>query len=349
MWIHLVESFASIFFMNQSVDTQNKTWRWYVVEFKDVTKGVSYSLREKTNQIVFCDAAGHMLMFGNNSAGDIQPPRISGSNPTPWFSVPITADITVNGKYVKIKQVHGRYALTTEGDLLEWEDKTKNPLYLWKEAEIENVDLNLNYRRKIMLGSAPSTLKQDKNESYFSIDTANKQQSNPNINIIVTTEDIWVRSPACYAALEENMSSYFNYSCGFNPTQELKDADQYVPVERKLYAKYFKIKDIVKVEMETANLVVYTKLGKVFMFGQNRGQMCQKLDSKLIHQVGKFFRRVITFDVLVEDPLDPSIHVRTMKSYIFSKKQLRRCSGGSEIVDVQNSEAFTNKMNIKDV
>lgn len=47
--------------------------------------------------------------------------------------------------------------------------------------------------------------------------------------------------------------------------------------------------------------------------------------------------------------MDPSIHVRTMKSYIFSKKQLRRCSGGSEIVDVQNSEAFTNKMNIKDV
>ena len=103
------------------------------------------------------------------------------------------------------------------------------------------------------------------------------------------------------------MSSYFNYNCGFNPTQELKDADQYVPVERGLYAKYFKIKDIVKVEMETANLVVYTRLGKVFMFGQNRGQMCQKLDSALIHEVGKFFRRVVTFDVKVEDPLDHTV------------------------------------------
>ena len=38
-----------------------------------------------------------------------------------------------------------------------------------------------------------------------------------------------------------------------------------------------------------------------------------------------------------------------MKSYVFSKKQLRRCSGGSEIVDVQNSEALTNQMNTKNV
>lgn len=171
----------------------------------------------------------------------------------------------MNGQYVKIKQMHGKYALTTEGDLLV--QVTNKPLYLWEEATIENVDLNFNYRRKIMLGSAPSSAEKGADGSYFSIDKANEQQSDPNINIIITTDDIWVRSPACYVALDENMSSYFNYSCGFNPTQELKDADQYVPVERQLYAKYFKIKDIVKVEMETANLVVYTKLGKVFMFG----------------------------------------------------------------------------------
>lgn len=71
MWIHIIESFASIFFMNQSVDSQNRTWQWYAVEFKDVAKGVSYSIWEKSNQIVFCDAAGHMLMFGNNSDGSI--------------------------------------------------------------------------------------------------------------------------------------------------------------------------------------------------------------------------------------------------------------------------------------
>ena len=55
------------------------------------------------------------------------------------------------------------------------------------------------------------------------------------------------------------------------PTAELEAEGGYVQVERNLYKKYFTIKDIVKVEMETANLVVYTRLGKVFMFGRNMG------------------------------------------------------------------------------
>ena len=75
----------------------------------------------------------------------------------------------------------------------------------------------------------------------------------------MTTDDIWVRSPACYNALDDGMGIILNYSCGFKPTFDLKTKNKYVAVERQLYKKYFKLKDVVKVEMETANLVVYTK------------------------------------------------------------------------------------------
>ena len=55
---------------------------------------------------------------------------------------------------MKIKQIHGHYALTTEGKVLKWIEDSGS---LSKWEELNDSSLVLNYRKKLVLGSAPNS------------------------------------------------------------------------------------------------------------------------------------------------------------------------------------------------